>query len=67
LNNPQLQILTTPNQHNPITQPKTPILPLHLSHHPYYLKYQNKPPHYINPFSNLLNSQKLNQLYNTTK
>ncbi|WP_222119358.1 Fe-Mn family superoxide dismutase, partial [Staphylococcus capitis] len=28
LNNGQLQILTTPNQHNPLTQGKTPILPL---------------------------------------
>ena len=40
VNNGQLEIVTTPNQDNPLTEGKTPILGLDVWEHAYYLKYQ---------------------------
>ena len=67
VNNGQLEIVTTPNQDNPITEGKTPILGLDVWEHAYYLKYQNKRPDYINAFWNVVNWEKVNELYNATK
>ena len=59
VNNGQLEIVTTPNQDNPLTEGKTPILGLDVWEHAYYLKYQNKRPDYISAFGMLLTGKKL--------
>ena len=60
----KLEIVTTANQDNPITEGKTPILGLDVWEHAYYLKYQNKRPDYINAFWNVVDWEKVDELYN---
>src|SRR3954469_13460479 len=43
----KLAITSTPNQDNPLSEGKTPVLGLDVWEHAYYLKYQNKRPDYI--------------------
>lgn len=62
----KLEIVTTANQDNPITEGKTPILGLDVWEHAYYLKYQNKRPDYINAFWNVVNWEKVDELYNAS-
>ncbi|HRA49252.1 MAG TPA: Fe-Mn family superoxide dismutase, partial [Thermomicrobiales bacterium] len=44
----KLEVVSTPNQDNPIMDSaKTPILGVDVWEHAYYLKYQNKRPDYL--------------------
>jgi superoxide dismutase, Fe-Mn family len=45
-----LAVLSTPNQDNPISDGKTPLLGVDVWEHAYYLKYQNRRPDYIDAF-----------------
>jgi superoxide dismutase, Fe-Mn family len=47
-----LAVASTPNQDNPITDGKTPLLGVDVWEHAYYLKYQNKRPDYIDAWWN---------------
>jgi len=60
-NNGKLEIMTTPNQDNPMSQGKTPILGLDVWEHAYYLKYQNRRPEYISAFFKIINWETLNK------
>ncbi len=51
----KLEITSTPNQDNPLTESKTPILGLDVWEHAYYLKYQNRRAEYIAAFFNVIN------------
>lgn len=51
----QLQIVTTVNQDNPITEGSYPILGNDVWEHAYYLKYRNRRPEYLNNWWNVVN------------
>ncbi|CAM4142913.1 superoxide dismutase [Lacicoccus alkaliphilus] len=67
VNNGELEVVSTPNQDNPITDGKTPVLGVDVWEHAYYLKYQNKRPEYLKAFWNVVNWEKVNELYKAAK
>lgn len=50
-----LAIVTTPNQDNPVTDGKTPIMGIDIWEHAYYLKHQNRRPEYVAAFWEVVN------------
>lgn len=67
VNNGELEITSTPNQDNPLSEGKTPILGLDVWEHAYYLKYQNKRPDYISAFFNVINWDEVNKRFEAAK
>ncbi|MFP7477798.1 superoxide dismutase [Terribacillus sp. 179-K 1B1 HS] len=65
--NGEVDIVSTPNQDNPVMEGKTPILGLDVWEHAYYLKYQNKRPDYISAFWNVVNWDEVERLYREAK
>ena len=63
----KLEITSTANQDNPITDGLKPVLGLDVWEHAYYLKYRNVRPDYIEAFFNLVNWDKVNELYAAAK
>lgn len=59
----KLEIMSTPNQDSPLSQGKKPIVGIDVWEHAYYLKYQNKRPDYVEAFFNVINWEKVGQLY----
>lgn len=58
-----LAIMDTVNQDSPVSQGKTPILGLDVWEHAYYLKYQNRRPEYIENWWNVVNWEKVSELF----
>jgi superoxide dismutase, Fe-Mn family len=54
-----LAVQGTPNQDNPISDGKTPLLGVDVWEHAYYLKYQNKRPDYIDAWWNTVDWNKV--------
>jgi superoxide dismutase, Fe-Mn family len=62
-----VDIVTTPNQDNPISDGKTPLLGVDVWEHAYYLKYQNKRPDYIEAWFNTVNWDKVAEAFSAAK
>ena len=67
VNKGKLEVIATPNQDNPISQGKAVVLGVDVWEHAYYLKYQNKRADYLEAFFNVINWQKVNELYAKAK
>jgi Fe-Mn family superoxide dismutase len=65
--NKELKVVSTANQDVPFNVGK-PILTLDVWEHAYYLNYQNRRPDYVSAFFNVINWNKVSELYlNLTK
>lgn len=67
INQGQLEIVATPNQDNPVSQGKTPVMGIDVWEHAYYLKYQNRRPEYIDAFFNVVNWNRVNDIYTAAR
>lgn len=67
----KLEVTSTPNQDNPLMDVAevkgTPILGVDVWEHAYYLKYQNRRPEYLGAFWNVVNWNKVSELYEKAK
>lgn len=63
----KLDVVSSANQDTPLSDGATPILGLDVWEHAYYLNYQNRRPDYITAFWNVVNWDKVTELYNAAK
>lgn len=61
--NGNLEILSTPNHENPLSQNKIPLVVIDVWEHAYYLKYKNKRADYVEAFFNVINWDKVNDCF----
>ncbi len=59
----KLAVVKTPNQDNPITEGKYPLLGVDVWEHAYYLKYQNRRPEYLSTWWNTVNWDEVSKRY----
>jgi len=63
LNKGKLEIMSTANQDCPLSEGKIPLLAMDVWEHAYYLKYMNKRADFIAAFFNIINWNRVNELY----
>ncbi|MEI6731529.1 MAG: superoxide dismutase [archaeon] len=61
-----LEIYSTANQDSPLMEGKTPLLALDVWEHAYYVKYMNRRADYISAFWNIVDWNKVSELYSNT-
>jgi len=59
----KLEVVSTPNQDNPMSQGLFPIMGNDVWEHAYYLKYQNKRPEYLKQWWNVVNWDAVNERF----
>ena len=59
----KLEVINSPNQDSPLMDGKVPVLGLDVWEHAYYLNYQNRRNEYVEAFFNIINWNKVNELY----
>ena len=67
VDNGKLLVESTPNQDNPLTEGRTPILGIDVWEHAYYLNYQNRRPDYVAAFFNVINWDEVARRYAEAK
>lgn len=63
--NPHISAL--PNQESPLMSNHIPLLGLDVWEHAYYLNYQNRRPDYVDAFWNIIDWEKVEELYQVTQ
>ncbi len=63
----KLEVMSTPNQDNPLSQGLYPILGNDVWEHAYYLKYNNRRPEYLAAWWNVVNWAEINKRFEQAK
>lgn len=63
----KLEVMSTPNQDNPVSEGYEAILGLDVWEHAYYLNYQNRRPDYIENWFHVVNWDEVSKLYKEAK
>lgn len=67
LDNGKLDVVSTPNQDNPISEGKVPLLGIDVWEHAYYLKYKNKRGDYIDSWWNIVDWKNIEENFENAK